>query len=121
MLDVIFALVLFATVAIVIYFCFEWQPFTIALLATISILVIKPDVSKKLIKEQHIPYYAVFILLALLFSSEETKCCKNKISLVVTAILVMLINFYIESTLLSILSIFLNLYIIILLLFLYLK
>lgn len=121
MLDVILTLVVAVVIFMAVYLCFNWIAFFLTMVTTLSVIFINKHVLDKLTKAHDVCYYSIFILFTLLFGIDNVKKSKEKIFLLLTAIFVTLINFYLELKILSLFTIFLNLYIVITLMLMYLK
>jgi hypothetical protein len=109
---VILLIVLLVLVVYILYRAFDAFSLFMAFVLTSSVITINPNLIERINSQNAIQYYAVILIVSVLFSIE---CCKSDANLVLLLIItagVTLISLYVGQKPVLYLSVFLNTYLI---------
>lgn len=104
----------------VISLTFNFKAFFLVTILVLGILSINPGIIDHLLEQTSVQYYCIFFAMFLLFSIEHCKKNNSLVMLLLSAILMTMLSFYLRLRIILVISMFMNLYLIVNLLFGYL-
>ena len=108
----VLAMILITVIIYVVYITFNFVAFFGSMLLIFCIVAIHPGVVEKLRESTSIQYYAVYIVAILMFSLDIVKESKELLALLITAIIVSMISFYVQSKWTTLITMMINFYLV---------